>query len=79
MVTMWWQHKGSAASTSAPANSLRIRYLHQRFHHYFPRHDFLQSVGNEISDLTSFYSHITDTKLMHHFDTHLSQPMAWLV
>ena len=31
MATMWWQRKGSATLTSAPAHLLRTQALHQRF------------------------------------------------
>ena len=47
---LWWQGKGSATCTSAPAHFLRLQAMHQRFHRYVPRIDFVIEVDNLISD-----------------------------
>ena len=57
---LWWQRKGSATCTSAPAHLLRLQAIHQRFHHYVPRVDFISRVDNLISDWTSRVADLTD-------------------
>ena len=47
---LWWQRKGSATCTFAPAHLLRLQAMHQRFHRYVPRVDFVSGVNNLISD-----------------------------
>ena len=61
MVGLWCQRKGSATSTSPPAHLLRLQAIHQRFHRYVPRHEFLSGVYNSISDHPSSSQYITDT------------------
>ena len=75
MATMRCHCKGSSNSTSAITHLLRTQALHQRFHHYVPRHDFVWGIENEISDLSSRSAHITDANLLHRFDTHFPQPL----
>ena len=77
MATMWWQSKGSATSTSALPHLLQTQSLHQQFHRYVPRHDFVRGVGNGISDLPSRSAHLTDAELLHHFNAHSPQPLPW--
>ena len=31
---LWWQRKGSAACTSAPAHLFQLQAMHQKFHRY---------------------------------------------
>ena len=77
MDTVWWQQKGSATSTSDPANLLRTQALHQRFHRYVSRYDFVRGIDNEISDLTPRYSQLTDAEFLHYFNTHSPQTLPW--
>ena len=39
--TLYWQRKGSATTEKVPAHLLRLFGIHQRFHRYVPRHDYL--------------------------------------
>ena len=57
---IWWQRKGSATCTSAPAHLLRLQAMHQRFHRYVPRVDFVSRVDNLISDRPSRSADLTD-------------------
>ena len=50
---LWWQRKGSATCTFAPAHLLRLQAMHQRFHRYVPCVDFVSGVNNLISDRPS--------------------------
>ena len=47
---LWWQRKGSATCTYAPAHLLRLQAMHQRFHRYVPRIDLSSGVDNVIFD-----------------------------
>ena len=77
MATMWWQRKCSATSTSSPAHFLRSQALHQQFHSYIPLYDSVRGIDIEISDLPSRSALLSDAKLLHYFNTHLSQPLSW--
>ena len=77
MATMWWYHKGSATSTSAPTHLLRNQALNQRFHRYFPRHEFVKGIENAISDLTSRSTHLTNSDLLQYFHTYPPQTLLW--
>ena len=45
---LWWQRKGSTTSISPLAHLLHLQAMHQRFHSYTPRHDFVRGVNNGI-------------------------------
>ena len=51
MATMWWHRNVFATSTSAYTHSLSTQALHQRFHCYVPRHEFVRGVNKYISEL----------------------------
>ena len=74
---LWWQRKGSATCTSAPAHLLRLQAMHQRFHLYVPRVDFVSGVDNLISDRPSCSADLTDNQLLTYLETHFPQPLPW--
>ena len=74
---LWWQRKGSTTSTYAPAHLLRLQAMHQRFHLYVPRVDFVSGVDNLISDQPSRLADLTDNQLLNYLETHLPQPLPW--
>ena len=51
--TLFWQRKGSATTDKVPAHLLRMFGIHQRFHRYVPRHDYLAGPSNPIADALS--------------------------
>ena len=61
---LWWQLKGSSTSTSAPAHLLQLQAMHQRFHCYATRVDFVSGVDNRISDRPSRSEDLTDNQLL---------------
>ena len=61
---LWWQRKGAATYTSAPAHLLQLQAMHQRFHRYVPCIDFVSGVDNLISDRPTLYSDLTDNQLL---------------
>ena len=74
---LWWQRKGSATCTSAPAHLLRLQATHQRFHRYVPPIDFVSGVENLISDCLSCSSDLTDNQLLAYLETNSPQPLPW--
>ena len=50
MLSLWWQRKGLETSTLLPSHILRIQAIHQQFHQYITRHDFVRGVDNGISN-----------------------------
>ncbi len=48
--TTFWERKGSTTTDSVPAYLLRLFGLHQRFHRYVPRFDYLAGKSNLLAD-----------------------------
>ena len=72
-----WQQKGSTTTTHAPAYLLRIQALHQRFHHYYSRHDYIPGPCNVMADDASRLWDHTDTALLSHFNSLYPQNHLW--
>ena len=51
--------------------------LHERFHCYVPRVDFVSKVNNLISDRPSRLADITDNQLLTYLETNFPQPLPW--
>jgi len=51
--TLFWQRKGSATTEKVPAHLLRMFGIHQRYHRYVPRHDYLAGPSNPVADALS--------------------------
>ena len=51
--TTFWERKGSATTDSVPAYLLRLFGIHQRFHRYVPRFDYLPGLSNLVADSLS--------------------------
>jgi hypothetical protein len=75
--TLFWQRKGSATTTSAPAYLLRIQAIHRRYHRYIPLHDFLAGVENSMADDASRLHHLSNLQFLTHFDSCYPQPLPW--
>ncbi len=59
LATLYWQRKGAATTDKAPAHLLRFFGLHQRFHRYVPRHDYIAGPSNPLADFASRSAHLT--------------------
>ena len=51
--TTFWERKGSTTTDSVPAYLLRMFGVHQRYHRYVPRFDYLAGLSNVIADALS--------------------------
>lgn len=50
LAMLHWQRKGSTTSDKVPPHLLRILGIHQRLHHYVPRHDYIPGDSNPLAD-----------------------------
>ena len=73
---IWWQRKGSATCTFAPAHMLQLQSIHERFHRYVPRIDFVTKVENLISDRPSRSSDLTENQLLTYLETNFPPASA---
>ena len=47
--TTFWERKGSTSTDSAPAYLLRLFGIHQRYHRYVPRFDYIAGSSNYVA------------------------------
>ena len=73
LATLFWQRKGSATSTKPPAHLLRLFGIHQRFHRYVPRHDYISGISNPMADDASRLFHLSDSQFLSYFNTTFPQ------
>ena len=78
LATMFWQRKGSATSTKPPAHLLRLFGLHQRFHRYVPRHDYIPGPSNPMADDASRLFHLSNSEFLSYFNQNYSQSQSYL-
>lgn len=74
--TLFWQRKGGTSSDKVPAHLLRLFGIHQRFHRYVPRHDYLSGPSNPIADALSRDFHLSWPELLTTLNVHLPQPSS---
>ena len=67
LATLYWQQKGSATTTEPPAYLLCLFGIHQRFHHYVPRHDYISGISNSMADDAKRLFHLTDSQFIQYF------------
>jgi hypothetical protein len=75
--TLYWQQKGSATTTSAPAYLLRVQAIHRRYHRSIRLHDFLAGTENTMADDASRLHHLTHPQFLTHFNSLYPQPQPW--
>lgn len=72
-----WQRKGSTTTTGPAAYLLRIQALHQRFHRYVPRHDYIPGLVNAMADDCSRLWELTDSQFLAYFNRTYPQSVSW--
>ena len=68
LATLFWQRKGSTTTDKVPAYLLRLFGIHQRYHRYVARHDYLPGGSNKIADDTSRLFSLTDEQFLTYFN-----------
>ena len=80
--TLFWQQKGSATTNTCPSHLLCLFGLHQRFHRYVPRFDYLSGPSNPLTDALSCLFHLSNNALLTHLKSLTPQKqhfqMFWL-
>ena len=56
--TTFWERKCSTTTDSPPAYLLRLFGIHQRYHRYVPRFDYISGTSNFIADALSRDFHL---------------------
>ena len=79
MANVHWMRKGSTTTVGPAAYLLRLQSHHQRIHRYVPTHDYIPGPANAMADLCSRAWHLTDSQLLHHFNTTYPQKHTWHV
>lgn len=72
--TLYWQRKGSTTTSKVPAHLLRLFGIHQRYHRYVPRHDYLSGPSNPIADALSRDFHLDWKRMLTELEPFLPQP-----
>jgi hypothetical protein len=62
--TTFWERKGSTTTNKPPAYLLRLFGMHQRYHRYVPRFDYLSGPSNHIADALSRDFHLSWSQLI---------------
>ena len=77
LAALFWQRKGSSTTDKAPAYLLRLFGIHQRYHRYVPRHDYLPGPSNPMADDSSRLFHLNSSKFLTHFNTTYPQTASF--
>ena len=77
LATLFWQRKGSTTTDKVPAYLLRLFGIHQRYHRYVARHDYLPGGSNKLADDTSRLFSLTDKEFLTHFDLNFPQKTSY--
>ena len=73
LATLFWQRKGSATTHKVPAHLLRLFGIHQRYHRYVPRHDYISGVSNPMADDASRLFYMSDAEFLAYFNSTFPQ------
>jgi hypothetical protein len=77
LATMFWQRKGSATTEKAPAHLLRLFGIHQRYHRYVPRHDYIPGPSNPMADDASRLFELSNTAFASYFNSKFPQSLPY--
>jgi hypothetical protein len=74
-----WQRKGSTTTTGAAAYLLRLNSLHQRHYRYLAQADYIPGPSNVMADDCSRLWHLSDSQLLHYFNSKYPQKRPWQI
>jgi hypothetical protein len=72
-----WQRKGSTTTNGPAAYLLRLQALHQRFHRYIPRHDYIPGPVNAMADDCSRLWKLNDSQFIAYLNLTYPQSASW--
>ena len=77
--TTFWERKGSTSTDSAPAYLLRLFGIHQRYHRYVPRFDYIAGSSNYVADALSRDFQLSWPQIVSQLSPYLSQKRGYQV
>ena len=77
--TTFWERKGSTTTNSPPAYLLRLFGIHQRYHRYVPRFDYIAGLSNHVADALSRDFHLSMPQVFSQLAPFLSQQRGYQV
>ena len=77
--TTFWERKGSTTCNSPPAYLLRLFGMHQRYHRYLPRFDYIAGLSNHVADALSRDFHLSWPEQFSQLSPHLLQKCGYQV
>jgi len=72
-------NKGSTTTNKVPASLLCLFGIHQCFHRYVPRHDYLSGLSNPIADALSQDFHLSESQSLTSITKISPQPNGYQV
>jgi hypothetical protein len=75
--TVFWQLKGTVLNSGPTARLLRLKALHQHQYRYVPPYDYLPGPVNIMSDDCSRSWNLSDSHMLHHFNSSFPQTRPW--
>jgi len=72
LATLFWQRKGSTTNDKVSAYLLQLFGIHQRYHRYVPRHDYISGPSNPMADDSSHMFELSNDELLSYFNTKYS-------
>jgi hypothetical protein len=75
--TVYWQVNCAVSTLGPAARLLRLQALNQRWHRYMPTYDNLMGPANVTFHDCSQRWYLTDSQLLHHFNSSFSQTRPW--
>jgi hypothetical protein len=77
LATLFWERKGSATNAAVTHQLLRLFGIHQRYHRYVPRHDYISGPSNPLADDSSRLFHLSNRELLSHFNSKFKQKYSF--
>lgn len=77
LATLFWQRKGSTTTDKVPAYLLRLFGIHQRYHRYVARHDYLPGGSNKLADDASRLFSLNNKNFLTYFNLNYPQKTSF--
>jgi hypothetical protein len=77
IATRSWLRKGSRTTLGPSAYLLRLQAFQQRHYRYRTTADYIPGLVNTMADDASRLWHLSNSELLHHFNSSYPQPLPW--